>query len=204
MTEVEMWNHNRAENQKYAEYATAADFCRIFDKDMSSLYLLSLLLTGDHEKAEQCLVAGLENAVKRNTVFKEWARGWARRVIIQNALHIINPSPNVESRIPNSSSIETNDNTPAERAEIAAVLRLTAFDRFVFVMSVLEDYSEHDCSILLGCLRRDVLAARVRALQQIGMAAELRRAQHGSRDVPALAGIDGSAFDSELHYAKSA
>ena len=45
-------------NMKDAEYATAQDFCQIFDKDMSGLYLLSLLLTGDHEKAEQCFVAG--------------------------------------------------------------------------------------------------------------------------------------------------
>jgi hypothetical protein len=40
-------------------------------------------------------------------------------------------------------------------------------------MSVLEGYSDHDCSILLGCARRDVLAARNRALQRIGDAAGL-------------------------------
>jgi hypothetical protein len=42
-------------------------------------------------------------------------------------------------------------------------------------MSVLEGYSDHDCSILLGCARRDVLAARNRALQRIGDAAGLHR-----------------------------
>jgi hypothetical protein len=35
-------------------------------------------------------------------------------------------------------------------------------------MSVLERYSEHDCSILLDCSRRDVAAALARALQQLG------------------------------------
>ena len=201
-----MWMQNQAEHQKHSEYATAADFCRIFDKDMSSLYLLSLLLTGDHEKAEQCFVAGLENAANRNTVFKAWARGWARRMIIQNALRIIDPHPNVESGITNSSSIAITDNTLSERAEIAAVLRLKSFERFVFVMSVLEDYSQQDCSILLGCSRGDVLAARVRALQQIGMAAEYFRGQRESanRDVSAQTGIASYAFESELRYAKSA
>jgi hypothetical protein len=39
------------------------------------------------------------------------------------------------------------------------------------VISVLEHYSEHECSILLGCSRRDVIAARLRAVQQIEMQA---------------------------------
>jgi len=44
-------------------------------------------------------------------------------------------------------------------------------------MSVLERYSDQDCSVLLGCMRRDVVAARIRALQQIGSAMELRLEQ---------------------------
>ena len=196
-----MWNRNQIVNAKYAEYATSADFCQIFDKDMSSLYLLSLLLTGDHKKAEECFVAGLENAVNRNRVFKDWARGWARRVIIQNALRTVDPHPKKES-ILNSASIEANDKTAAERPEIAAVLGLQAFDRFVFVMSVLEDYSDHDCSILLGSTRRDVLAARVRALQKIGSAAEFFRAQKENREMPARTAVDHR--ESGMLYARFA
>jgi len=201
MTEVLMWNRNQIVNAKNAEYATSADFCQIFDKDMSSLYLLSLLLTGDHKKAEECFVAGLENAVDRNRVFKDWARGWARRVIIQNALRTVDPHPKKES-ILNSASIEANDKTAAERPEIAAVLGLQAFDRFVFVMSVLEDYSDHDCSILLGSTRRDVLAARVRALQKIGSAAEFFRAQKENREIPARTAVDHR--ESGMLYARFA
>jgi len=199
-----MWKHNQIANAKNAEYANAADFCQIFDKDMSSLYLLSLLLTGDHEKAEQCFVSGLENAVNRNRVFKEWARGWARRVIIQNALHIMNPRPGVKNSALNSASIAMNGKS--ERVEIAAVLGLQPFNRFVFVMSVLDGYSEHDCSILLGCSRRNVLAARVRALQQIGNVAEFLRARNISDDraASALTGIDASALDRGMVYANSA
>ena len=196
-----MWNRNQIVNAKNAEYATSADFCQIFDKDMSSLYLLSLLLTGDHKKAEECFVAGLENAVDRNRVFKDWARGWARRVIIQNALRTVGPHPKKES-ISNSASIEANDKIAAERPEIAAVLGLQAFDRFVFVMSVLEDYSDHDCSILLGSTRRDVLAARVRALQKIGSAAEFFRAQKENREIPARTAVDHR--ESGMLYARFA
>jgi len=54
-----------------------------------------------------------------------------------------------------------------EHPAIATVLALEDFERFVFVLSVLERYSDQDCSILLSCSREDVRAARIRALQQI-------------------------------------
>jgi hypothetical protein len=36
------------------------------------------------------------------------------------------------------------------------------------VMTVLERYSDHECSLLLDCLVHDIREARSRALQQIG------------------------------------
>jgi hypothetical protein len=52
------------------------------------------------------------------------------------------------------------------------VLGLEEFERFVFVLSVLERYSDQDCSLLLGCSRQDVREARIGALQHV---AELDR-----------------------------
>jgi len=175
-----MFKANQVASMKDMEYATAGDFCTIFDKDMNSLYLLSLLLAGDRQRAEQCFVEGLENATSRNRVFKEWARSWARRAIIQNALRIINPRPDGGDRLWDSATMNRGGEILSERAEIRAVLGLRPFDRFVFVMSVLEGYSDHDCAILLGCSRQDVLAAKTRALQQIGNVAELRLKQEAS------------------------
>ena len=153
-------------------YATATDFCRIFANDMDRLYLLALLLTGDHTMAEKCFVTGLEDSTRRNTVFKEWAQSWARRKIIQNAIEMVRPKPRTGGTPlrgeRNSSSAKH------ESAEIPAVIALPAFERFVFVMSVLERYPVHDCSILLSCTRGDVVEARIRALQQIGRSAEHR------------------------------
>lgn len=129
-------------------YASSSDFCRIFDQDLDELYQLSFLLTGNHENAKQCFVSGLEDSVKENRVFEEWARSWARRTIIQCAVRVVNPRP-MEEAAP--SILNRSDNTPAlERPEIAAVLELRPFDRFVYVMSVLERYSDQDCSVLLG------------------------------------------------------
>jgi len=40
------------------------------------------------------------------------------------------------------------------------LVALADFERFVFVMSVLEGYSDQDCSVLLGCSEQDVRETR--------------------------------------------
>jgi hypothetical protein len=163
-------------------YASNDDFRRVFDEDMNSLYLLSYLLTADREKAERCFVSGLEDAVEGNPVFREWARSWARRVIIINAVRAINPRPLELNAGLLSLPVGSNGKTPPpEHVEIAAVLALEPFERFVYVMTVLERYSDHDCSLLLGCARRDVIAARTRAFEQTGSA----MASHSKQLAPA-------------------
>ena len=169
-------------------YASSTDFRQIFDEDMSGLYLLSFLLTADREKAEQCFVSGLEDAVEGNPVFREWARSWARRVIIVNAVRAINPRPMEENGRSSSATVSSNGKTPpVEQVEIAAVLALEPFERFVYVMTVLEHYSDQDCSLLLGCARRDVVAARTSAFEQIGitMASHPRQLPPASSEKPA-------------------
>lgn len=160
-------------------YAAAADFCRIFERDMNRLYMLSFLLTADHALAEKCFVRGLEDARNSNPVFKEWAESWARRTIIRNAIQLIQPQP-AEDR---NSDLAADQNTAQAKngqakvgpAELAAVVALPVFDRFAFVISVLERYSEQECSLLLECTRSEIAAARSRALQQLAASAEDRQ-----------------------------
>jgi DNA-directed RNA polymerase specialized sigma24 family protein len=167
-------------------YASSGDFCRIFYEETVSLYRLSLLLTADCDKAEQCFVSGLEDSLNGSRVFKEWARSWARRAIIQNAVRVVNPRPMEQNA---STSFNSSGRTLSEeQVEIAAILDLAPFERFVFVISVLEHYSEHECSVLLGCSRRDVIAARIRALQQVGSAMEL----HVKQRIDVVSGKPGS------------
>jgi hypothetical protein len=149
-------------------YATILDFQRIFDEDMNSLYLLSLLLTADREMAEQCFIAGLEDATKGNPVFKEWARSWARRMIILNAMRVMSPRPMEGTGGSNSALLNA---LSEEQQPFAAILELEPFDRFVYVMSVLEHYSDQQCALFLGCGKHDVIIARSRALQNTGSAA---------------------------------
>jgi hypothetical protein len=179
-------------------YASSGDFCRIFYKEIDSLYRLSFLLTADCDKAERCVVSGLEDSVEGSPVFKEWARSWARRAIIHNAMRIINPHL-MEENTPSNFN-RSGKTLVEEQAEIAAILELAPFERFVFVISVLEHYSDHECSILLGCSRRDVIAARIRALQQIGSAMEFHviRQVNASSKKPELHGNYRSALELKL------
>ena len=71
---------NGADAREANQYATSEDFDRIFAEDMDRLHQLSFLLTRDQEKAEKCFVTGLEDSVKSNRVFREWARSWAERL----------------------------------------------------------------------------------------------------------------------------
>ena len=159
----------RAKRQNaYTQYATSADFCRLFYEETDRLYRLSFLLTADQEKAQHCLVSGLEDSVKGNPVLKESARTWARRTIIQSAVRVIHPRPNEEHTVSNFGRYDKM--LASEPPEFVAVLLLDAFERFVYVMSVLEHYSVYACSLLLGCAQREVVAGRVRALQQTGSA----------------------------------
>lgn len=154
--------------------AVAADFCRIFGKDMDRLYLLSLLLTADPQLAEECFVRGLEDAIKSNRVFKEWVQAWARRMIIQGAIRMIQPQPTKDGE-PSATSNHSSGSEAESAGRITAIVALPAFERFVFVISVLERYSDQDCSLLLGSTRAEVIAARTRALQHIGKAGALQR-----------------------------
>jgi hypothetical protein len=152
-------------------YSTSGDFCRLFHEEMNGLYLLSFLLTTDHDKAGQCFVSGMSDCVDGNPVFKEWARSWARRAIIQSAIRLIAPHADRDRFTKRATHEGSSEAMPARVAEdipFAAVVRLESFERFVFVMSTLERYSDQECSLLLGCSRREVVGARLRALRQIG------------------------------------
>jgi DNA-directed RNA polymerase specialized sigma24 family protein len=163
-------------------YASSDDFRQVFDKHMNSLYQLAFLLTADQKKAEQCFVSGLEDAVEGSPVFKEWAHSWARRAVILNAVRVLNPRPVDRNGRGRSGSDSVDNNGKAlldgQQAEIAAILQLKPFERFAYLITVLEQYSDQECSVLLGCTRRDVLAARVRALQRLASKAATRYVRH--------------------------
>jgi DNA-directed RNA polymerase specialized sigma24 family protein len=167
--------HIRVHEEKASEYASHEDFLRIFNEDTDSLYQLSFLLTRDAVKAEACFVGGIEDSIAGNSVFREWARSWAKRVIIQNAVRKLSPrlrqsdsaSPTIFADVDQLSSGR------GRHFAMEAVLGLEDFERFVFIMSVLEHYSEHDCALLLGCSVGDIREGRIRALKELADSAHM-------------------------------
>jgi len=165
MTEL---THIQVREEEANLYASREDFDTIFNEDLKERYQLSFLLTRDPAKAERCLVGGLEGCAKGNPVFLQWARSWAKRTIVQNAIRELNPRPS-QSNSPLSGGIfpgiDQLSRGPGGHFEMDAVLRLEDFERFVFIMSVLEHYSEHDCALLLDCSAREI-GRRVHALSR--------------------------------------
>jgi hypothetical protein len=77
------------------------------------------------------------------------------------------PSPSSPSR----PALVANrcDSSSGQDASLKSVQELSLFDRFVFVMSVLERYSDRECALLLECSNSNILAARVSAFQQMSI-----------------------------------
>jgi len=151
-------------------YATCQDFLKIFDEDMLDLYQLSFLLTGDHQKGQRCFVAGIEDCAKENRVFREWARVWAKRVIVENAIRELQPRrchSSSSALLPTVFSHNQQSSGASGHFDVDAVLGLADFQRFVFVLCVLERYPQHECALLLGCSASEVREARTQAIEEL-------------------------------------
>ena len=161
---------NQCAKEQESQYATSEDFRRIFTEYKDDLRKFSFLLTGDLERAEQCFVAGLEESVRETGVFREWARSWAKRTIIQNAIRALRPRlPDDATSLPAYVFQDDGElpETPNERTDIGSVIALEDFERIVFVTSVLEGYSDRRCALLLGCADQEVRRARAQAIVRI-------------------------------------
>jgi hypothetical protein len=146
-------------------YATGTDFWNILTDEMHSLYLLSFLLTADLDKAEQCFVSGLGECEEDIGVFMAWAEAPARRTILKRAIWMIMPAPDRADEI--SFALLKRSTASGETNLFDSIVKLNAFERFVYVMSVLEKQSDDDCATLLRCSQRDVIIARALALRRL-------------------------------------
>ena len=152
-------------------YTVPDEFCKVFNDHIEHLYTLAFLLTADHSQAEQCVVEALEECLEGAAIFKEWLLTWSKRAIIKNAIRMISPSPSEthvggisrRSRAP----ILHPDRYALGQAIAGAITALQPFDRFVYVLSVLERYSDRECSLLLDSSVAEVARARQRGLQHV-------------------------------------
>jgi len=162
--------HNGTHGNGENRYATCEDFLKILNEDMHGLYQLSFLLTGNHQKAEGCFVAGIEGCVKANRVFREWARSWAKRMIVENAIRELNPRrerSDSPALLPTVFSRNQQPSGPIGYFDLDAMLGLADFERFVFVLCVLERYRMHECALFLGCSASEIREACAQAIEKL-------------------------------------
>ena len=140
------------------EYGGGTDYADVFINQMNCLYLLSFLVTADRQIAERCFSNALDEYVESRGGFMEWARYEGRRAVLRHAVQIIRPVPKqayswsvVEIAPPLVSAVHQ---------PFAAITSLSAFERFVFVTSVLEGFSEQECADLLDSSVQDVVIGR--------------------------------------------
>jgi hypothetical protein len=143
--------------------STTTDCYRIFAEEMDNLYWLAFLLTADNNRAEQCFVGGLGECIDQTHVSMERAHSWARCAIVEDAIRVIRPVPQNSA---NGCFVDAESpTTVGARNPFAVIVSLPAFERFVFVMSVLEGQSDEDCQSLLRCTRQEVVMGRKGALR---------------------------------------
>jgi DNA-directed RNA polymerase specialized sigma24 family protein len=152
------------------EYATTADFCEVFDRNAKPLYLLAFLLTANHQVAERCFVAIVEESFEQDAVFKQWVHAWIKRGIIKRAIRNTFSEP-IRGR--EKADVWCEGQSGSQLVEIDRVARLSPLERFVFVLSTLEGYSVRKCSVLLNCTVERVLQARVAASRQLSLPSPL-------------------------------
>jgi DNA-directed RNA polymerase specialized sigma24 family protein len=152
------------QSQTPGRYATRADFYEVVKKHMGSLYLLAFLLTANHVDAERCVGAAIEDTLDKNYVLKDWTRSWTKRSLIKNAIRIVSPESATQSE---NRDLWFDQKEPGPQGVINPVTRLTPFERFVFILVILEGYSIRECSVLLGCAVERVVNARIDAVRRL-------------------------------------
>jgi DNA-directed RNA polymerase specialized sigma24 family protein len=168
MTREEQVNSGLSNNSTAGfarDYATEADFCQLFREQMNRFYFLSLMLTADADKAEQCFVTSLGTCTQSRRIFKDWAQRWATHTIIKTAIQIMSP---VQIQQQDARSRSEHDEVSSEPEVVLSALQsFPPLDRFVYHMTLVERYSDLECSTFMGCTPQEVRLSRERAVQRL-------------------------------------
>jgi hypothetical protein len=157
----------RRKQSERGEYAGKEVFVSVFNCERAGLQRLAILLTANSDAAKRCLMRAFEECISSSTVSRRWALSWTRRVVIRNAISLV-MNPGIESSVDTSDHRDdaaiafSRDDLPGAIAGSESILDLLEFDRFVFVICVLEQYSIYDCALLLGRSLREIVEARQR------------------------------------------
>jgi hypothetical protein len=154
------------------EYARKEEFVGVFDCERVGLQRLAILLTANSEAAKRCLSRAFQECIASTSFSKEMgsqldtSHGHSQR-----HQHRHGPRRSVvrqhERRPDDGFAAFSPDDSPGVIAAPESILDLPEFERFVFVICVLERYSIHDCALLLGKSPRHINEARQRVGNQV-------------------------------------
>ena len=157
------------------EYASKEEFVSVFEREKPGLQRLALSLTVNSGTAKRCLIRAFRECIASSSVSKEWVHCWTRRLVIRNAINLVmgpegvNPNNDADNGLIDFSLGDSR----GACAMPEAIFNFPKFERFVFIICVLERYSILDCALLLGKSPRDVFEARQRVGNQAGQIDEL-------------------------------
>jgi hypothetical protein len=137
---------------------------------IEGMCLLSFLLTADRETAETCFSSALQDYLEAQGGFMDWAKQEGRQAVIRNAVQMMRPAPKPGFGWPFHTTARPL--VSAAYQPFTAITSLSTFERFVFVLSALEGFSEEECAALLQCTFQEV--ARGREVAERVFAAEDR------------------------------
>jgi hypothetical protein len=158
-------------NQREVEYATADDTQKLFVAAMNDLFCLAFFLTASADRAEDCIIRSIRECMKNTCMLKENLLAWVRNSIIRNGIAIVTEfeldsthDAQIDSLplIPESSQVCVGTTDCS-----AGILELSGFDRLVYVICIIADYTSRHCALLLSRSREEVREARNRALAHI-------------------------------------
>src|SRR6266849_8174294 len=146
-------------------YATCSDFCEVFRRNTTQLYLLAFLLTANHQEAQECFVGAMAKAFAERNVFKGWEESWSKRCLIEHAIGAIILQP---GRRETRRDVWFQDEGEIRFRTLSdRVTQLKSTERFVFVTTVLEEYSAKETALLLDRTPESVYNLRIEALQRL-------------------------------------
>ena len=154
-------------------------------EEMSELYLLAFMLTADKETAAECVLDAMDdylNSSVGNLI--DWVGSDGKRAVIVHAVRLVGPK--VKALHSWSLPDGTRPSIAPNYQPFAVITTLNAFERFVYVLTILEGYGEEECASVLQCLQAEVVAASKLSDQLFGLS-DLEEASPGRLDPLLLA-----------------
>jgi hypothetical protein len=147
---------------------------------MAELYLLAFMLTADKQTAEECMLGAVDEYLNSSaTSLVDWMKDKGRQAVIERAVQCVNPK--VKASYSWTLPAGTRSLSAPVHQPFAVITALGTFERFVYVLTVLEGYEEEECAEVLECRPSEVVAARKLSRQLVGLG-EAEAASSGRLD----------------------